>query len=118
MIPTGGLFFALLSVLLTGISQTVLKWSAGREGKFRGFLGDYLKLPIVCAYTIFVIVTICSVLALREMELKVFYALTGLNFVVVVIFSAIFLKEKVNPRVIGSVFLIILGVVVFNLDLM
>ena len=118
MIPAGGLFFAILSVLLTGMSQTILKWAAGRDGKFGGFLGDYLKLPILCAYTIFVLVTICSVLALREMDLKVFYALMGLNFVVVVIFSAIFLKEKVNPRVIGSVILIIFGVVVFNLDLM
>jgi len=118
MIPTGGLIFAMCAVVLTGISQTILKWAAGRDGKFGGFIGDYLKLPVVCAYGIFVLVTICSVLALREMDLKVFYALTGLNFVVVVIFSAVFLKEKVNLRVIGSVFLIILGVVVFNLDLM
>ncbi|MDE4907323.1 hypothetical protein L0665_01640 [Methanogenium marinum] len=105
-------------MLLTGISQTILKWAAGRDGKYGGFIGDYVKLPIMCAYGIFVLVTISTVLALREMDLKVFYALTGLNFVVVVIFSAIFLKENVNSRVIGSVLLIILGVVVFNLDLM
>ena len=83
MIPTGGLFFALCAVVLTGVSQTILKWGAGREGKFKGFIGDYLKLPVVCAYAIFVLVTIFSVLALREMDLKVFYALSGLNFVVV-----------------------------------
>ena len=118
MIPTEGFFFAMCAVVLTGVSQTILKWAAGRDGKFGGLIGDYLKVPIVCAYAIFVLVTICSVLALREMDLKVFNALTGLNFVVVVIFSAIFLKEKLNPRVIGSVILIILGVVVFNLDLM
>ncbi|WAI01200.1 hypothetical protein [Methanogenium organophilum] len=116
MIPTGGLFFAILSILLTGISQTILKWAAGRDGRFRGFIGDYLKLPIVCAYAIFVLVTISTVLALREIDLKVFYALTGLNFVVVVIFSSVFLKEEVNPRIIGSVLIIILGVAIFNLD--
>jgi len=105
------------AVVLTGISQTILKWAAGRDGKIGGFIGDYLKVPIVCAYAIFLLVTVCTVLALREMDLKVFYALSGLNFVVVVIFSAVFLKEEVNKRVIGSVLLIILGVVVFNLDI-
>ncbi|EHQ35438.1 EamA family transporter [Methanoplanus limicola] len=111
------ILFAVCAVLLTGISQTILKWATKHGKKINGIIGDYLNLPVLIAYVIFILVTVCSVLALRTMDLKFFYAFSSLNFVIILIFSAVFLKEKVNSRMILAVIIIILGIFVFNSDL-
>ncbi|MBA7489476.1 hypothetical protein ES702_00010 [subsurface metagenome] len=66
-------------------------------------------------YFMFLIVTVCSIFALKGLELKLFYALTSLNYVVVMILSRIVLKEGLSRNRIVALCLIVVGVTVFNL---
>jgi len=109
------LFLALCAVMLTGVSQTLLKVGADSGVRSGRFLDSYLNLPVMTAYGLFLLVTVLTVYALRDLPLKVFYSLTALNFIVVLGLSAVFLNEEVSRNRIVAIGLIVLGVVVFNL---
>jgi hypothetical protein len=102
------LFLVFIAVLLTGISQVLLKVGAAHRGKRKDSILDaYLNLPTFFAYGLLLLVTVISVIALKKVPLKVFYAIASLNLVVVGLSWGI-LKEKVNKRM-------VMGIVVFNI---
>jgi drug/metabolite transporter (DMT)-like permease len=110
------LFLAFLAVILTGISQVLLKIGSAHQGKRKeSVLTAYLNRPTFIAYGLFLIVTVISVIALKEMPLKVFYTITSLNFVIILGLSWWYLKEDVNMKMVAGTILIISGVLVFNL---
>lgn len=88
-------FYAMLSIALTGISQILLKIGAQNKN---APLGVYLNSTAVMGYFIFLIVTVCSIFALKGLELKLFYALASLNYVVVTMLSRIVLKEDLRKN--------------------
>ena len=104
--------FAMLAIVLTGVSQTLLKLGARNDNTP---LSVYLNPATMTGYLVLLIVTICSVFALQGLELKLFYALASLNYVIVVVLSGIVLKEGLSMNKVVAVCLIALGVVVFNL---
>lgn len=106
--------FAGLAVLLTGISQTLLKMGAQKKFEKEGSMAAYLNPYAVTAYGLFLMVTLFSVNALREIPLKVFYSFTALNLLVVLVFSHFLLKEDVTIKQIVGVGLIFFGVLIFN----
>jgi drug/metabolite transporter (DMT)-like permease len=107
-----------IAVLLTGISQVLLKIGSAYQGKQKySVLAPYLNLPTLCAYGILLFVTVISVIALKEVPLKVFYAIASLGFLVVAILSWGILKEKVNKKMMAGIILIVLGVVIFNIPI-
>ena len=108
-------FFAFVSVFLTGVGQTLLKFGARTGNGKNQFMGAYLNPHVVVAYGLFVMVTLFSVYALREISLKVFYSLTSLNFFIIMIFSYFVLKEQINKKQIIGVGFIVFGVIIFNL---
>lgn len=108
------LFFAML---LTGISQVLLKRGAGKNvGRAEvGFLVPYLNWFTICAYCLLLLTTILVIIALRVIPLKLVYAISSLNFVVVVGLSWLFFKEEVSNRMHIGIGLIVIGIIVFNL---
>ena len=105
-------FYAMLSIVLTGISQTLLKIGARNNSTP---LGVYLNPATMMGYFMFLIVTVCSIFALKGLDLKLFYALTSLNYVVVMVLSRIVLREGLSRNKVVAGCLIVAGVVVFNL---
>jgi|AGTN01.1.fsa_nt_gi EamA-like transporter family. len=103
--------FMAASILLTGVSQTLLK--IGANGQPSG-LGTYLNPASLAGYALFLVVTVCSVLALRDMELKSFYAMASLNFLVIMILSWLVLGERLTKNKVAAVTIIIAGIIVFN----
>lgn len=101
-----------ISIVLTGISQTLLKIGARNDNTS---LGAYLNPATLTGYFVLLIVTICGVFALKGLELKFFYALASLNYVVVMILSKIVLKEGLSRNKVVASCLIVVGVIVFNL---
>jgi small multidrug resistance pump len=104
--------FVFLSILLTGISQILLKIGAGNG---TSILRTYLNVPTISGYISFMAVTIFSVYALQAVQLKTFYALASLNYVIVLALSSVILKEKLSRNKLLSILLIVTGLVVFNL---
>jgi drug/metabolite transporter (DMT)-like permease len=107
---------AFLAVFLTGISQVLLKIGSAHHGKKENsFLAAYLNPPTFFAYGLLLCVTIISVIALREIPLKVFYVITSLGFLVVTGLSYVVLKEKITNKMVIGIGLIVFGVVIFNI---
>jgi len=105
---------AFLAVLFTSISQVLLKIGSRQHNTFGRLLSPYLNGYTLSAYALFLLVTMVSVVVLQYIPLKLYYAITSLNFVVVALLSWGFLKERVNRGMVVGLFLIVLGVVVFN----
>lgn len=103
--------YVVLSILLTSTGQIFLKIGARNNDTF---LRTYFDPMTMTGYFIFLIVTISSILALRNIELKLFYALTSLNYILVMILSKTILKEDFNRNKLISIFLISIGVMIFN----
>lgn len=102
----------ILVILLTGIGQTILKIGTLNNNSS---LGIYINPATMTGYILFLIATISSVLALKGIELKLFYALTSFNYVVVMILSRVILKESLSKNKMGSIFLITVGLIIFNI---
>lgn len=109
------LFLVFVAVILTGISQVLLKIGSAHPGKRKySVLAMYLNMPTVFAYGLLVFVTIISVIALKEIPLKTFYAVASMNFIVITGLSWGILKEKINRNMIIAMVFISSGVIIFN----
>jgi small multidrug resistance pump len=105
------LALAFTAITLTGVSQVLLKIGT-RYNKMP--LTTYLNPASITGYGLFLIVTICSVLALQGLDLKFFYALASLNYGVTAAFSRLFLHESFDRRKVFAILIVMLGIVVFN----
>jgi uncharacterized membrane protein len=104
------LLFALMAVVLTGISQVLLKIGSRRhDRRFQ----IYYNPTTITGYIVFLLVVPCSLVALRGLELKLFYAIASLNYAIVVILSAVLLQERLTWRKAASILLIISGILIF-----
>ena len=113
------LILVFIVVLLTGVSQVLLKIGSAHQSKSKSsFLAPYLNMPTIFAYGLLLFVTIISIIALiRGIQLKTFYAITSLNFVVVAGLSWGILKETVTKKMVIGIILIVLGIVIFNIPI-
>ncbi len=104
------LLFALFAVVLTGSSQVLLKIGSRYSDQF---FKTYFNLATISGYALFLLVMVCSLIALKGLELKLFYAIASLNYAIVVILSAVLLQERLTWRKAASILLIISGILIF-----
>jgi len=103
------LIFAFIAIILTGIAQILLKM--GSKNK----VSVYCNKFSIIGYFLLFIVTIFGILALKGLDLKFYYALTSLNYILILIFSYIILKEEITKNKIMGIILIVWGIIIFNL---
>jgi uncharacterized membrane protein len=105
-------YYAALCVILIGLGQVFLKLGAkNRKNVASLFLNPFT----IIGYALFVIVTICTVLALEDIELKALYTIMSFSYILIIVFSKLFLGESISTNKIAATVLIVLGVVIFNL---
>lgn len=107
------LILMLSAILLTAIGQIFLK--IGSKKIQRHFWDPYLNPASFTGYFIYLISTILLLFSFQEIPLKLFAALSALNFIFILIFSGIFLNEKISKMKIIAILLIATGVAVFNI---
>jgi drug/metabolite transporter (DMT)-like permease len=109
------LFFLLILtiIILTSIGQVLLK--IGSISSNNSLIKIFTHPASLVGYMIFAIVAYLSIDAIKEIELKFFFAVTSLTYIIVLFFSHIFLHEKITKYKIMGVILITVGVIVFNL---
>ena len=99
-------------IILTSVGQIFLKIGSAYGNNS---LIKILTHPAsLLGYLTFAIVAYLSIEAIKEMELKVFFAVTSLTYVIVLFFSYLFLHEKITKNKILGVILITFGVIIFN----
>ena len=100
------------AIVITAISQVFLKSGAINK---TSFIKSFLNWKTIIGYGFFGIVTILSVYAMQRIELKTMTAWIGTTYILVVLFSRLFLKEKIDLFKIAGCVLIVFGVLIFTL---
>lgn len=103
----------LVVVLFTSIAHLILKVATCRAAK--GGIRLYLHPLSVIAYGIFAFVAFLSILAMKGLDLKVFFALNSLTYIVIPLLAFLVLKESFTRNKAIGIILISAGVVLFYL---
>jgi len=106
---------AFFSVVLSSLSQVLLKKSSGETKKHWVF--EYLNPKVVVAYCTIFVCMLLTIFAFTGMYYRYGAVIESLAYLLIMMFSRFFLKEKITKRrVIGNL-IIILGVIIFTLSI-
>ena len=103
----------LASVMVSSISQIILKTAADREYPNR--LREYLNIRVISAYGMFFVSSLLSIIALKRVPLSMGTILETTGYVFVAVFSFLILKEKITKKRIKGMLLIMAGIIVYTL---
>ena len=106
---------ALFSLILSSLSQVLLKKSSGETRKRLIF--EYLNVKVCVAYSVIFVCAILTVYALKGMDYKYVTAIESLSYILIMLFSRLFLKEKITLRKMIGNCVIVLGVLIFSVNL-
>ena len=104
----------LLGVLMGGGSQILLKLAANK--KYDKWIFQYLNPFVIIAYGIFVLSTVCTVIAYRVVPLAMSPVWTSGSYIAVTTMSYFILKEKPNKKKLIGIAIIAIGILVFCID--
>lgn len=106
-------FFLLMVVseLVSSTSQMLLKKSATKE--YKNVIREYLNGWVICGYGLLFLAMIISIFCYSGLGYMGVVVLEPINYVLVMIMSRIFFKEKFTPRKLLGVLFIICGIAVF-----
>ena len=115
MNPTVALYalVLLVSVFVSAVSQVMLKVSANRE--HASTVREYANPLVIGAYAMFVLSTLMTVYAYKEVPLSLGPVLESTSYLYVTAFGALIFKEKVTPMKLMALALIVGGICVFAL---
>ena len=102
----------ILGVLISSVSQVLLKKSALKEHK--GFVREYLNPYVIGAYCLFVLATFMTIYAFKGIPLSYGPILESTGYFFITVFGIIFFKERLNIRKITGILLILLGIVIYS----
>lgn len=103
----------LVSVFVSAISQVILKKAALKT--YSSTLREYLNAPVIFAYVLFVGCTLLTILAYQGIPLSLGPVLEATSYIYVMIFGAVFFKEKITSRKIIALGIIITGIIIYAL---
>ena len=103
----------LFGTFISAISQVILKMAAGKtyENKIR----EYVNMPVIIAYTIFVGATFLSVISYKVVPLSMGPILEATSYIYITLFGVAIFKERITKRKITALLLIIVGIVVYSM---
>lgn len=105
----------LASVLVSSVSQILLKKSAQKE--YPSKLREYLNPMVIIAYGMFFGSTLITMYALKVVPLSMSPILESAGYIFVAILSFLFLKEKMSKKQLIGMTLIIIGIVIYSIQI-
>lgn len=103
--------FMICAVVISSFSQILLKMSASR--KHSSLIREYLNLYVITGYGMMVVSTLLFVAAYRGVDYKNGPVIESLGYILVMVLSYLFFKERVSKRKILGYGMILLGVLIF-----
>lgn len=100
-----------LAVLVSSISQIILKISASKT--YKSVIREYFNIYVITGYGLMVLSTILVVLGLKGVPYKNQPIIESLGYIFVMILSNRILKEKITKKKVIGNLLILLGIVVY-----
>lgn len=103
----------LISVLISSVSQILLKKSAQKE--YQDIISEYLNIRVIMSYGLFFVSTLLTMYAYKGVPLSFGALLEASGYIYVPVLSYFFLKERITKlKIIGAVF-IIFGICCYSL---
>ena len=99
--------------LLGAAAQVLMKFGANRLAH-PGLLGMLMNIPLMAGYTLYGVVTVLLVLALRDGELSLLYPINALTYVWVTALSFFIFHDQVSAFKLIGVVAIVAGVAVMG----
>ena len=103
----------LCSTFLSAVSQVLLKKAALREHK--SVLEEYTDWRVILGYALFVGCTLLTMLAYKGVPLNVGPVLEATGYIYVTIFGVTIFHEKMNPKKLAALAMILIGILVYAL---
>ena len=104
-------FLLILAVLVSSISQVILKKSSSKT--YKSIIKEYLNVYVITGYGLMVLSTVLVVLGLKGVPYKNEPIIESLGYLFVMILSNRLLGEKITKKkVLGNV-LILVGIAVY-----
>lgn len=100
----------LLSAFLSALSQLLLKLSARDEHKSK--ISEYLNIKVIAGYGLLMLTLLMNTWAYQGVEYKIGPVINATSYVFVMLLGRIFLSERLTPKKIGGICLIIAGICV------
>jgi len=104
---------ALVSVVLSSFAQVLLKKSSSEKKSHLIF--DYVNAKVIFAYGIIFLCMFLVIYAFTGMYYRYGAVIESLAYLLIMLFSRIFLKEKITLRHVIGNSIIVLGVLIFTL---
>ena len=109
------IFLAILIQFLVALAQVNLKIGSIKVDFKKSLSYNLKNKHLLISILLFLLVPVLSVITMRIIDFSVFYSFTALNYFFIMLFAWKILKEDIDKlRIIGN-FLVIAGVIVFNL---
>ncbi|MBQ6779612.1 MAG: EamA family transporter [Treponema sp.] len=109
MIPYTVLLF--VSVLISAYSQILLKKAANRT--YSRPIFEYLNPYVLSGYTIFFVAVLLDMTALRKVPVSYIPVIESSSYAFVILFSRLFLKERLNAKKLLAICIILCGIAVY-----
>ena len=107
------LLVMVLAVLVSSVSQAMLKVSAGK--KYKNRLQEYLNPLVITAYLLFFAATFIMIYSLKYVPLSFAPIVEALGYVFIAVIGLLFFKEKTRGKKLVGLLLIIVGMLVVTL---
>lgn len=110
--------FMLISTCVGSIGSIFLKRGAEHfhiRFNVKGIIDIFKNWYIILGLLLYALSTVTFIYLLRSEELSMLYPLTSMGYIFITIFSAIFLKERINAYKIFGIALIVFGVVLVTM---
>ena len=107
------LLLYLFSTFLASVSEVLLKKAALREHK--SLLAEYTDWRVLLGYGLFVGCTLLTMLAYKGVPLNVGPVLEATGYLYVTVFGVTIFHEKMNPRKVAALVIIIVGILIYAL---
>ncbi len=103
------------AVLVSAASQVFLKKAA--QKKYDSFIKEYLNVWVIIGYALMLVSTLCVIYAYKGVDYKNGPIIESLGYILIMILGRVFYNEKITKnKLIGNA-LILLGVIVFYLQI-
>ena len=105
--------FLFISVIISAYSQILLKKSAQKT--YKSFFKEYINPYVICGYGIFFVAIFLDMLGLRKVPVSYIPIIESSSYVFIIIFSRIFLGEKINRLKTVAILTILTGIGIYIL---
>lgn len=103
----------LISVTIASFSQILLKKSA--EKTYDSWIREYLNVYVICGYGMMFVSMFLTIIAYAGMEFTNVQIIEATGYIMVLILSYFFFKEKITKRKILGMLCIFAGIAVYYL---